>query len=224
VSATILIVDDSLTVRMDLAEAFTAAGMRPLPCATAREARAALRSQAVDLAILDVLLPDADGVELLKEIRSNAATGNLPVLVLSTEAEVRARIRGLQTGADDYIGKPYDTGYVVARARELLRARRAGGTSRAEAAPSILVIDDSATFREQLREELERSGYGVFIAGGGEEGLRLAAIHRPAAIIVDGAMPGIDGPTVIRRLRLDVALRSTPCLLLTAAEDRGAEL
>ena len=52
----------------------------------------------------------------------------------------------------------------------------------------------------------------------------MAASHRPAALIVDGVMPGIDGSTVVRRVRLDAALRGLPCLLLTAAEDPGAEL
>src|SRR5207237_7875672 len=58
----------------------------------------------------------------------------------------------------------------------------------------------------------------------GEEGLHVAGTHRPGAIVVDGVLPGIDGATVIRRLRLDAALRGVPCLLLTASEDRSAEL
>lgn len=217
---TVLIVDDSLTVRMDLAEAFEVAGFHPLPCGTAAEARAAVAREPVSLAILDVLLPDADGVELLEEIRANSSTSKVPILMLSTEAEVRDRIRGLQTGADDYVGKPYDTGYVVARARELLRARQPPAKERS----TVLILDDSPTFRDELRRALERAGYAVLSASSGEEGLRIAAMNRPTALIVDGVMPGIDGATVVRRIRLDAALRGMPCLLLTASEDRGAEL
>jgi two-component system NtrC family sensor kinase len=221
----VLIVDDSLTVRMDLADAFEAAGFRPLLCSSIREAREAFTAQAIDLVILDVVLPDGDGVELLKEIRANSAIGDLPILMLSSEAEVKDRIRGLQTGANDYVGKPYDAGYVVARGRELLRARQNENPSPAAAQEvTILVIDDSVTFREELRGALERSGYGVITATSGEKGLRLAAARRPAALIVDGVMPGMDGATVIRRLRLDGALRGMPCLLLTASDEEGAEL
>jgi two-component system, NtrC family, sensor kinase len=219
-TATVLIVDDSLTVRMDLAEAFEIAGFHSLPCATAAEARAALAREPVSVAILDVLLPDGDGVELLKEIRANASTFKAPVLMLSTEAEVKDRIRGLQTGADDYVGKPYDTGYVVARAKELLRSQQTPSNER----PTILIVDDSPTFRDELRRALGRAGYTVLSASSGEEGLRVAAMNRPTALIVDGIMPGIDGATVVRRIRLDAALRGTPCLLLTGSEDRGAEL
>jgi two-component system NtrC family sensor kinase len=89
---------------------------------------------------------------------------------------------------------------------------------------AVLVIDDSATFREELRTVLERSGYAVLIAASGEKGLHVAASQRPAAIIVAGVLPGIDGPTVIRRLRLDAALSRTPCMLLTSSDEPGAEL
>jgi len=220
-NATVLIVDDSLTVRMDLAEALETAGLRCLPCATAADARRALSEGRVDLVVLDVLLPDADGFDLLKEIRATPHAAGAPVLMLSTEAEVKDRIRGLQTGADEYVGKPYDVSYVVSRVRELLRDRQApgGGLS-----TTVLIIDDSVTFRETLRGALEVGGYAVLIAASGEDGLRLAADHRPSAILVDGILPGIDGATVIRHIRLDAALRGIPCLLLTASEDHGAEL
>jgi len=220
-SVTVLIVDDSLTVRMDLAEAFEAAGFRPLPCATVAEARQALAREPIPVVVLDVLLPDGDGIELLREIRTSASTSTATVMLLSAEAEIKDRIRGLQTGADEYVGKPYDTRYVVARARELLRSHRAGT---AADQPAVLVIDDSRTFREELRQALEGAGYAVLLAPTGEEGLRVAAGQRPSAIVVDGVLPGIDGATVIRRVRLDAALRGIPCLLLTASENGNAEL
>lgn len=216
-----LIVDDSLTVRMDLAEAFRAAGFRPVLCTTIAEARHALTDESVRVVVLDVLLPDGDGIELLKEIRASGTASALTVMMLSTEAEIKDRIRGLQTGADEYVGKPYDTRYVVSRARELLRLQRGSTT---DERPAILVIDDSKTFREELRQALETSGYVVLLATSGEEGLRVAATQRPSAIVVDGVLPGIDGATVIRRVRLDAALRGVPCLLLTASEDHSAEL
>jgi DNA-binding response OmpR family regulator len=215
-SKTTLIVDDSLTVRMDLQEAFKAAGLEVVLAASGAEMRAALAQSSIALVILDVVLPDADGIELLKELR--ALPGPSPaVLLLSTEAEVRDRVRGLTTGADDYVGKPYDAGYVIARARALLDLRASDRST-------VLLVDDSATFREALRHSLETANYAVAVAATGEEGLKLAANLRPAAIVVDSVMPGIDGATLIRRVRLDAALRSTPCVLLTASEGPGAEL
>src|SRR4051812_20800861 len=187
-TAKTLIVDDSLTVRMDLAEAFQAAGLETLLAASAAETRAVLARETVALVILDVVLPDGDGLELLQEIRGLAAPP--AILLLSTEAEVQDRIRGLKTGADDYVGKPYDAGYVIARARALLGKRAAVPPQ-----TTILVVDDSMTFREELRRALEANRYTVASASSGEEGLKLAASLRPAAILVDSVMPGMDGAT-----------------------------
>jgi two-component system, NtrC family, sensor kinase len=216
----VLVVDDSLTVRMDLADALAAAGFHPIPCATVAEARDALAREDAGAVVLDVLLPDGDGVEFLAELRAAPESASLIVVMLSTETEVGDRIRGLQTGADEYIGKPYDSGYLVARLRQLLRAR-AGAV---RAGTTVLIIDDSPTYREELRATLEAAGYDVLIATSGEEGLRVVSDQRPGAVIVDGMLPGIDGATVIRRLRLDAALRGVPCLLLTSSEGSGAEL
>jgi DNA-binding response OmpR family regulator/two-component sensor histidine kinase len=220
-SGAVLVVDDSLTVRMNLLELLKAADLPAVACANLAEARAALAGERFSLVILDVLLPDGDGIELLTEIRAIPSAADTSVMLLSTEAEIRDRIRGLTTGADEYVGKPYDPGYLIARARELVR--RGEGTP-AATRQTVLLVDDSITFREELRASLEEAGYGIVVAGSGEEGLRLAADLRPSAIVVDGVLPGIDGPTVIRRLRLDAALRGLPCLLLTGSEDHGAEV
>jgi two-component system NtrC family sensor kinase len=221
-SATILIVDDSLTVRMDLMETLGSAGLgATTACASIAEARQVLAAERFSLVILDVLLPDGDGIDLLAEIRGSPATRDTAVILLSTEAEVKDRVRGMQTGADEYVGKPYEPSYLIARARALLHCEQGAV---APANETILVIDDSVTFREALKAALEAASYRVVIAGTGEEGLRVAAEQRPTAIIVDGVLPGVDGAAVIRRIRLDAALRGTPCLLLTGSEDRGAEL
>lgn len=216
---TVLVVDDSLTVRMDLVEAFEAAGMQAVPAASLAYARHALKTHNIRLVVLDVVLPDGDGVDLLEELRSSKGR-SLPILMLSTEAEVKDRIRGLQTGANEYVGKPYDTMYVVTKARELLGA--AGISTEAHA--TILVIDDSETYRKRLAEVLEDAGYRVLTAENGKAGLSMIADRRPNAVIVDGVMPDMDGATLIRRVRLDAAMRALPCVLLTASEDAGAQL
>jgi len=218
----VLIVDDSLTVRMDLGEAFEAAGFAPTLAATATAARDALAQARFALIVLDVVLPDADGIELLGELRAVPATTATPVMLLSSEAEVKDRIRGLSTGAEEFVGKPYDVGYVVARARELVRSHAPGADPPGPA--TILIIDDSCAFREGLTDTLEEAGYHVLTASSGEEGLQIAADARPGAVVVDSVLPGVDGVAVVRRLRLDAALRLTPCLLLTASEERDVEL
>jgi DNA-binding response OmpR family regulator len=120
------------------------------------------------------------------------------------------------------VGKPYDKIYLIARAKELVR--RVDSELHSEGSQQVLIVDDSPTYREGLKLALESHGYKVVAASSGEEALRLAVDIRPRAVIVDGVLPGIDGATVVRRIRQDATLRAMPCLLLTASGDPGGEL
>lgn len=216
---TVMVIDDSLTVRMDLAEAFRDAGFAVLLCESATDARRELDREKPDVIVLDVVLPDADGVTLLEELRRRPEVGSTPVILLSSEAEVKDRIRGLSGGADAYVGKPYDPGYVIARATELLR-RSAAATD----TPAILLIGDVEPYRGALTEKLQATGYRVLGTSSAKDGLRRAADLRPAAILVDGKVPDMDGTTVVRRIRLDPGLNATPCLLLDTSEGAQSEI
>src|SRR5260370_36888818 len=94
----ILIVDDSLTVRMDLSEALVSAGFTATLCSTLAEARDALSQGTFALVILAVLLPDGDGIEFLREWNSPEPTATVPWMVLSPEPGVQHRVRGLGPG------------------------------------------------------------------------------------------------------------------------------
>ncbi len=219
------IVEDSLTVRMDLREALEDAGFFCVECATLAQARLALARDTPALVLLDTQLPDGDGGTWLQELRGAPQGTETVVLILSNAAQAGDRLRGLAHGADEFVGKPYERTYVVDRARELLRLRQSQRQDMShKPRPSVLLVDDSETFRHALREALEPVGYRIHLAAHGEDGLRQAAALRPNAMIVDQHMPGLDGAAVIRRLRLDPALRHTPCLLLTADEGADAEL
>ncbi len=217
--ARVLVVDDSLTVRMDLADAFASGGFETVLRADLAGAREALDGDRFDLVVLDLLLPDGDGMDLLERVKRNGDASSPRVMLLANEIEVRERLRTRGVRADAYVGKPYDPAHVVTRARQLVdrpAARKPPTPSRL-----VLVVDDSLTAREELRGTLDKAGYEVVTASSGEEGLRIAARRRPSAIVVDGVMPGMDGPAFIRQVRGDSGLRTTPCILLTAAETVG---
>jgi DNA-binding response OmpR family regulator/HPt (histidine-containing phosphotransfer) domain-containing protein len=220
-AAQILIVDDSITVRMDLLEVLEDAGFSAQAVASLADARVALRDGAHRVVILDVQLPDGDGIEFLGELRADAATASLRVMLLSTATAIADRVRGRAVAADDYVGKPYAPEYIVARASEFLRSTE---RQQQRDAPLILVVDDSQTQLQVLAESLRNAGYAVITASSGEEGLRLAARERPDAMIIDRLLPRLSGDQVVRRLRLDNKLRNMRCLLLTAAEGTGEEL
>ncbi len=218
----VLIVDDSLTVRMDLLAAFEAAGLPATACGTIAEAIRAMATTAFGAVVLDVLLPDGDGIGLLEEIRRDPIHAHAAVILLSTEAEVRDRVRGLERGADEYVGKPYESHDLVMRVGDLLRGTEGGPPQGGRM--TVLVIDDSASVRAELARALAIAGYVVITAETGEEGLRAAVQARPDAVIVNGVLPGIDGETVLRRMKLDPALRRIPALMLTGSEETRIEV
>ncbi|HEU4583338.1 MAG TPA: response regulator [Polyangiaceae bacterium] len=215
---TVLIVDDSLTVRMDLAQAFEADGFAVLPCATGAEACALAAQGAVSAAILDVLLPDADGVQLLEQLRIRAQKPELPILMLSTEVELQDRLRGLRKGADDYLGKPYDTGYVVARVNELLRSRQPAPS---KAPGRVLLVDDSETYLQETARLLRGAGYEVLPARSGEQALELLGAQAVDCVLLDLVMPGLSGRDTCRQIKSSPRLREVPLIMVTSVEDHA---
>jgi DNA-binding response OmpR family regulator len=87
---------------------------------TAREGEALLKREAFDAVILDLMLPDADGLELCRRLRTSS---DLPILMLTARGEPMDRVIGLEVGADDYLGKPFEPRELLARLRAVLRRR-----------------------------------------------------------------------------------------------------
>ena len=114
----ILIVDDDKQITSFLERYLKKLEFEPICVASGKQMREVLSRQDIDLCVLDVGLPDADGFELTREIRRNS---NLPVIVLSVRNETFDRILGLEFGADDYITKPFEPRELVARIRTVLR-------------------------------------------------------------------------------------------------------
>jgi DNA-binding response OmpR family regulator len=134
--ATILVVEDHRTTRMFLADNLSADGFDVLEAESVIDARHLLASAFPDLAIIDLGLPDGDGLELLEHVRdadriAGRLDPDLPLLVLSGRASELDRLRGFSRGCDDYIVKPFSYYELSARVRALLRrTRRRPGTGR----------------------------------------------------------------------------------------------
>jgi DNA-binding response OmpR family regulator len=217
----VLLVDDSSTIRIDLRAAFQEAGFSVTACNSKASAEKALRERPFDLYIFDVLLGDGSGVDLLRDMRLMPGLADVPVLLLSSEADVQNRVRGLRVGADDFIGKPYSRAYVVRRAMELLRAARgdAPPSSLSPACKKILIVDDSPIYAARLASVLREEGHDLIVAASGEEALQLLAEDHVDVIVMDLHMPGLSGVETIRRIRAMSSGATVPILVLTAAAD-----
>jgi DNA-binding response OmpR family regulator len=117
----ILIVDDDTQITAFLERYLQLQQFRVSSCGSAKEMRRTLANESIDLCVLDINLPDADGFELTREIRRES---NLPIIVLSVRDETFDRIFGLEFGADDYVTKPFEPRELVARIRTVLRRSR----------------------------------------------------------------------------------------------------
>jgi len=144
----ILIADDEPRmiqfVRMNL----EAEGARVLEAHDGMEALDKVREQIPDAVILDVMMPKLDGFEVLKLIRESS---EVPVIMLTVRAGEEERVRGLELGADDYVGKPFSPRELVSRLKAVLRR-----TQPESARPELLKIDDDLTIDLRNREVIAR--------------------------------------------------------------------
>lgn len=117
----VTILDDEPAIRTMLADALQEAGFRTMSFGRATEFEAALKSAAPDVCLVDLSLPDRDGLSLVHRL---ALEQGATVIIISGRAQVQDRVTGLELGADDYIIKPFDPSEVVARIRARLRREK----------------------------------------------------------------------------------------------------
>lgn len=122
--ATILLIEDEVQIRRFVRQALEDESHQVLECATLAASMAQVHEAKPNLAILDLGLPDGDGIGFIRELRT---CSTMPVLVLSARSAEGEKIRALDAGADDYLTKPFATGELLARVRALLRRNKAEG-------------------------------------------------------------------------------------------------
>lgn len=133
----ILVVEDDLVLSNGLKVGLGLAGMTVDMVGTCADTHAALATTAFDALVLDLMLPDGSGLDVLRKIR--AAGDRTPVLLLTALDEVADRIKGLDLGADDYLGKPFDLEELAARVRAI--GRRFSGRAASCLAAAGIVLD-----------------------------------------------------------------------------------
>ncbi|MAA97902.1 MAG: phosphate regulon transcriptional regulatory protein PhoB [Stappia sp.] len=151
----VLIVEDEEPLAMLLRYNLEAEGYTVETCMRGDEADIRLREDQPDLMILDWMLPGLSGIELCRRLRSRSETERLPVIMLTARGEEQERIRGLATGADDYVVKPFSIPELMARVRAMLRR------AKPEVVSSLLRSGDLELDRETHR--VRRSGREIHL-------------------------------------------------------------
>jgi two-component system response regulator MprA len=140
---TVLVIDDRESIIEFIQLGLKYEGFRVESAADGPEGLAAAQRINPELIILDVMLPGMDGLEVCRRLRANPTTQDIPILMLTAKDDVRDRIAGLDTGADDYLTKPFSFEELVARIRAILRRQNRGRTDEHEAIHmQVLQFDD----------------------------------------------------------------------------------
>ena len=133
----LLLVDDERSIREPLAAYLQKSGFRVTAVGDAAAARQRLAGYAIDLVVLDIMMPGEDGLSLCRHIRE---TGEIPVILLTARSEETDRIVGLEMGADDYVLKPFSPRELVARIKVILRRAGNGGARQSRAREQQLCL------------------------------------------------------------------------------------
>ncbi len=207
----VLVLEDSLTERMALRTVLTTAGCIATGCGTLQQARETIRRRAFDLAVLDVVLPDGNGTELMEEIKSHPETAYMGTIMLSglpssPEQQQKARWR-----ADAYLQKPYIPHILTDLIKALMWSSMGG--------KRYLIVDDSATFVHALSSKLRQADNEILTAKSGEEALEILSQQLVDCVLIDMVMPGMGGLQACQRIRALPTCRQIPIVMLTASEN-----
>ena len=173
----ILVVDDDPEIRKLLARYIESQGFRVHLAASCRELREKLSTNHIDLIVLDVMLPDGSGLEVCRDLR--AQRSSVPIILLTALKEDVDRIIGLEIGADDYLGKPFNPRELIARVRAVLR-RRAEALS--QPGESRVYRFEGFTADPQTRRVTDPMGADVELTGA-EFDLLKTFLERPGRVL-----------------------------------------
>ncbi len=174
----LLLVDDERSIREPLAAYLTKQGFRVTQAGDAESARTRLTAYAIDLVILDIMMPGEDGLSLCRHI---AATSDVPVILLTARTEETDRIVGLEMGADDYVVKPFSPRELATRVKVILRRATAGG-ARQHAPEANAYAFAGWVLKSGERALVDREGVSVPLSTG-EYNLLLALVTRPRQVL-----------------------------------------
>ena len=174
----LLLVDDERSIREPLAQYLTKQGFRVTQTGDAEAARTRLTAYAIDLVILDIMMPGEDGLSLCRHIRETSET---PVILLTARSEETDRIVGLEMGADDYVVKPFSPRELATRVKVILRRAAASG-SRQHAPDSGSFAFAGWVLKSGERALVDREGVSVPLSTG-EYNLLHALVTRPRQVL-----------------------------------------
>jgi signal transduction histidine kinase/CheY-like chemotaxis protein len=210
----VLVVEDDPASAELLSRQLVGAGFRTENARNGVEAMAMAKERKPVAITLDIMLPGIDGWEVMTRLKRDEATSDIPVIIVSVVDDPDL---GKALGALDYFVKPVN-------AKELVKRLSNYNFNSGDGHTLILVVDDEAANRDWLEHVLEPLGFTVLIATGGQEAIDLARSRKPALVMLDLLMPGVNGFDVVEALSGNEATRTIPIMVLTAKSLTRADI
>jgi PAS domain S-box-containing protein len=205
----VLVIEDDPDAASLLTETLTRSGYRVRVAESGDVGLTAAREDTPAVITLDIMMPNVDGWSVLRAIKADAATAQIPVVVCSI---VDNRPLGYRLGAADYLVKPVSP-------ERLVESLRGVGADPTDGEGYVLVVDDEQGFRSLMVAGLEGAGYTARAASSGETALRQIAKGVPRAVLCDLMMPGgMSGFELVARLRADSRTARVPVVVITARD------
>jgi signal transduction histidine kinase/DNA-binding response OmpR family regulator len=200
----VLVVEDNREALFIYEKYLKGSKFQVIPASNISEARTTLRSLRPCAIVLDVLLQGEHSWDLLRDLKVDPKTRDIPVYVITV---VDNRDKALSLGADGFHSKPVDRIWLL---------NQLGSSSVAQAKPLVLLIDDDVTSRYLIRSLLAESDCDILEATGGADGLRTALKRKPALIVLDLTMDEVDGFDVLESLRHNSETIDIPVVVHTS--------
>ncbi len=213
----ILVVEDDPINRILLTTCLSQEGYTIRAAENGRQALDLLDREPFDLLLLDLLMPEMDGFEVLEWLKARPGLQHLPVIVVSAEEDMKSIAKCIEMGANDYISKPCEPVLLRTRVKASLAMKRL--YDREPYIGKILVVDDDLLSRTVLSVNLTEEGYTVETAGNGRDGLLMLREKPFDLVLLDLLMPEMDGFDVLKIMKADARLRHLPVIVISGEGD-----
>ncbi|MBN1688030.1 MAG: response regulator [Candidatus Omnitrophica bacterium] len=198
----ILIVDDESGIRNFCYDLFTREGFEVVTVACGEQLFDVLKTEKPDLVLMDILIPGEEGLSLLRRM-PNEKDKRIPVIVFSGYVTPEIEKEAYEAGAVEVLKKDITLHELRDKVKKIISAgpRLFRGPEDKTRKEKILVVDDEETVRRFLSEFFERKGFEVLAVASGEEAIQAVRDEKPAMVLLDIVMPGMDGIVTLRKIR-----------------------
>lgn len=226
----VLIIEDEEALLSVLEHKLTREGYEVSLARDGEQGLEQIKATKPDVVLLDILMPKLDGFGVLEKLHSDGLVATLPVIIISNSGQPVEIDRALKLGARDYLVKAeFSPDEVVQKVRKVLADPSAvseGKEAISILPPSansvangqssrVLIVEDDQFLRDLMERKLIKEGFVVETAIEGESGLQKIKSWRPDLVLLDIILPGLDGFSILEKVKADASVASIPVILLT---------